>query len=106
MPKGSVIENVLPKQMRKRHIYNGSAEWQSGPEMRRANIPRDSGNMVSDGDYLYVAVKDKCWKINGNSGEIVGLFEQVTLGYEWGYVAYAEKQLFGSSVKKLSLIHI
>ena len=81
--------------------YNGTILWSIDvPDLRRTNIPRDSGNRVSDGDYLYVAVKDKCWKINGNNGEIVGLFEQVTLGYEWGYVAYAEKQLFGSSVKK------
>ena len=81
--------------------YNGTILWAIDvPDMRRANIPRDSGNMVADGDQLYVAVKDKCWKIDGNSGEIVGLFNQVTPDYEWGYVAYAENQLFGSSVKK------
>ena len=81
--------------------YNGTILWAVDvPDMRRANIPRDSGNMVADGDRLYVAVKDKCWKINGNSGEIVALFDQVTPDHEWGYVAYAENQLFGSSVKK------
>ena len=81
--------------------YNGTILWAIDvPDMRRANIPRDSGNMVADGDQLYVAVKDKCWKIDGNSGEIVGLFNQVTPDYEWGYVAYTENQLFGSSVKK------
>ena len=36
--------------------YNGTVLWsQSCPEMRRANIPRDSSNMVADDRGLYLA---------------------------------------------------
>ena len=50
--------------------YNGTVLWSfSSPEMRRANIPRDSSNMVAAGDQLYLVQGRYCIGIAGATGE-------------------------------------
>ena len=52
--------------------YNGTVKWSfSSPEMRRANIPRDSSNMVAAGDQLYLVQGRYCIGIDGAPGKIL-----------------------------------
>ncbi|MBZ0258137.1 PQQ-binding-like beta-propeller repeat protein, partial [bacterium] len=85
--------------------YNGTMLWTVEiPDMRRANVPRDSGNMVVNEDNVFVVVKDDCWKINAESGKLENVFRLPKLDndyqYEWGYLGIQDGLLFGSLVKK------
>jgi len=84
--------------------YNGTVLWTLEiPDLNRVNIPRDTGYLCADEDCLYAAVKDACWKIDGRTGELVGVFPvDPTPGnskMSWGYVAVVGDFLFGSAVK-------
>ncbi len=82
--------------------FNGTVLWSKEmPELRRVNIPRDSGNWCADADYLYVAVTDKCLKINQLNGEIQSTWSVgKSSDNDWGYIATVGDKVFGSIVKK------
>lgn len=85
--------------------YNGTMLWVLYvPDLRRANIPRDGSNMVATTDALYVTVRDRCWQIEPQTGEIVttfGLPEQSNIvPLDWGYLACKGDTLYGSAVKR------
>lgn len=85
--------------------YNGTMMWSTFiPNLRRANIPRDSSNMVLDGDHLFVAIRDACWKIDAQTGELKEVFYIPNLHddieYDWGYLAHHEGLLLGSVVRR------
>ena len=49
--------------------YNGFFLWSLEiPHLRRLNLPRDASNMCADDDSLYLAVKDACWQLDGDTG--------------------------------------
>ena len=85
--------------------YNGCVLWSLEiPSLARFNMPRDCGNWCADDDHLYVAIKDRCWKINAASGKVEAMFSPVAddasrRKYEWGYVARYGDKLFGSAVR-------
>ena len=82
--------------------YNGTVLWSfSSPEMRRANIPRDSSNMVAAGDRLYLVQGRYCIGIDGATGERAIRF-QVNDGRhnDWSYLAAVDDMLIGSRVKR------
>ena len=82
--------------------YNGTVLWSfSSPEMRRANIPRDSSNMVAAGDQLYLVQGRYCISIEGATGERAVRFP-VSDGehHDWSYLAATDGMLIGSRVKK------
>ncbi len=87
--------------------YNGTILWTLEiPDLRRANVPRDSSNMVVNGDTLYIAVRDRCWSIDGQTGQILSTWpiadlvpaERAAKPLDWGYLATVGDQLFGSAV--------
>ena len=85
--------------------YNGAVLWSLEiPALRRVNMPRDAGNWCADPDHLYVAIKDRCWVIAADTGEVIHTFPLADAGFrvthEWGYVARAGDLLYGSSVKQ------
>ncbi|MDP8246053.1 MAG: LamG-like jellyroll fold domain-containing protein [Candidatus Hinthialibacter antarcticus] len=85
--------------------YNGTMLWTVEiPDLRRANVPRDSGNMVVNSDYVFVVVKDDCWKINAQTGALEDVLRLPKLDnnfeYEWGYLGINNGLLLGSLVKK------
>ncbi len=89
--------------------YNGTILWDIDiPEIEtRVNIPRDCGYMAADDDYFYIAVKDKCWRIDAETGNHADSYElaqptviPVKEVYDWGYLAYKEDIIFGSGVRK------
>jgi outer membrane protein assembly factor BamB len=84
--------------------YNGTTLWEvSIPSSRRLGIFLDSGNMAVDDRYLYVAAADKCLAFDVRSGQNSLTFQMPRLPNpspgRWGYLAYADKLLFGSGTK-------
>jgi outer membrane protein assembly factor BamB len=83
--------------------YNGGVLWALEiPKMRRYNVPRDCANWCADDDYVYAAVRDKVWKIDAATGEVVHFDVPAKnlngRGFDWGYVASEGKLLIGSAV--------
>lgn len=84
--------------------FNGTVLWSLEiPELERFNMPRDCSNWCANDDFLFVAVKRECWKIDAGSGEVVSRTSAVDapseFSMEWGYVATDGDHLYGSSVR-------
>lgn len=86
--------------------YNGTILWKTDvPQLQtRVNLPRDSGYMAVDNDYLYVAVKDKCRRFAADSGKHVFSYNLPDVpqkqAYDWGYLSCKDDLIFGSCVRK------
>ncbi len=84
--------------------YNGTVRWSfSSPEMRRANVPRDSSNMVAAGDRLYLVQGRYCIGIDGATGQRTMRFSVPkgdTAKHQWAYLSATTEMLIGSRVKK------
>ncbi len=88
--------------------YNGAILWSVEiPDLRRVNMPRDASNWCADKNFLYVAIKERCWVFNANGGQRVATYalpdRQQHKTHDWGYIAQAGNLLYGSSVKKGSV---
>ena len=86
---------------------NGACLWSLEiPEFQRVNIPRDSSNWCADSKNLYVAVKDRAWILNGETGKrrttLPPLFSGNIFDHDWGYIGRAENFLIGSATKPKS----
>lgn len=83
--------------------YNGTVLWSVEiPGLERFNMPRDCSNWCADRDFLYVVVKQECWKISAVDGTVAERWpasQNRTTPFEWGYVATAKGHLYGSDVK-------
>lgn len=84
--------------------YNGTILWEvEVPNYRRVGANRDSGNMAVASDYLYVAKEDTCWGLNVVTGEHQLTFKVPKHAPEvryWGYIATADKLIFGTGQKR------
>ena len=81
--------------------YNGAMLWSLEiPALRRVNIPRDSGNMCADEDGLFLAVKNECWNLDGDTGDLLRRYRVDESGQEWGAVFRYKDLLIGSVVPK------
>ena len=83
--------------------FNGSVLWQMEvPDLRRVNMPRDSGNWCADEDFLYVAVKDQLWWVPTDRGGVArsirvpGSTTAAHAEAEWGFLANAGSRVFGT----------
>ena len=84
--------------------YNGFFLWSLEiPHLRRANTPRDAGNLCADDDYLYLAVKDDCWRIDGDTGLRTLTHKLNDSGHDWGCVFRYGDKLYGSAVVEESI---
>ena len=84
--------------------YNGFFLWSLEiPHLRRVNIPRDAGNLCADDDYLYLAVKDDCWRLDGNTGLRTLTHKLNDPGHDWGCVFRYGDKLYGSAVVEGSI---
>lgn len=85
--------------------YNGSINWALEiPGLRRVNMPRDSSYMCADDQSTYVAVRNKCWRLDSRSGRLTQDYGIVpptggSNAHDWGYVANIDDRLYGTSVK-------
>ena len=85
--------------------YNGTVLWSlEVPPLERFNMPRDSSNWCADDDFLYVAVRNRCWQIDAATGDVVTFHEpppgdRSDWNYDWSYLAREGDVLLGSAVK-------
>jgi len=86
--------------------FNGVPLWSLEiPDLQRFNLPRDCSNWCADDASLYVAIRNKCWRIDAADGG-VARFYNVVAGpkadwqYDWGYVVSDGERLVGSAVKE------
>ena len=85
--------------------YNGTILWSMEiPHLRRTNIPRNTGNASVSGDRVFVAVRDRCWRLDAATGDR-GMSYHVAdseddTRHDWGYVATEGDRLFGSAVRR------
>ncbi|MCE5328374.1 MAG: PQQ-binding-like beta-propeller repeat protein [Planctomycetaceae bacterium] len=77
--------------------HNGTILWSLEiPNMIRMNMPDDCGNWCADDQFLYVAVQNACWKIDGATGKVVNVYAMPTAGDWWGYIGREGNVLVGS----------
>lgn len=78
--------------------YNGAIYWSlEVPGLLRVNTPRDCGYMTANQDYLYMAVDDDCWRLDGDTGIRTRTYTVYDDGMEWGYIARTGQLLYGSA---------
>jgi len=85
--------------------YNGMILWSLDvPQLRRVNLPRDAGNACADDDNLYLAVGDKCWRLDGATGARTLTHslpnDAPSTEYDWGCLFRSGDKLYGSTVRK------
>ena len=86
--------------------FNGSILWSLEiPDLERFNMPRDCGNWCADAKNIYVAIRDRCWKIDAVTGTVANMFaaepgERSDWKYDWGYLASEGDKLIGTAVKQ------
>lgn len=83
--------------------YNGTPLWEREmPGSRRIGALKDCGNMILEGDRLYIAVKDSCHALNVSDGSSLQSYA-IPGGdgyrYDWGYVSAYGKLLIGTAQK-------
>lgn len=85
--------------------YNGTILWSYEiPALERFNMPRDSGNWCADDNFVYVAIRDKCWQIDAATGQLrqahaVQHPAANNTAYDWGYLGRSANVLLGSGVR-------
>ena len=84
---------------------NGTVLWSVEiPEFQRLNMPRDASNWCADEDHLFVAVHERAWVFDAETGERKAAIK--TTGEmenrNWGYIARDGDRLIGSTIKKAS----
>lgn len=85
------------------NAYNGMIKWDwELPKMARFNVPRDCANWCADEQSLYVAIEDRAYRFNADTGDIMRTFELPVSGDDlaWGYIARTDRLLIGSAVQK------
>ena len=85
--------------------YDGTVLWSLEiPGLAHFNMTRDSSNFCTDGDYVYLAFRDKCWMIEADTGKVHKMLDVVPKprrkqAPRWGYVASVEDTLIGSTAQ-------
>jgi outer membrane protein assembly factor BamB len=82
--------------------YNGTVLWKREiPGAVRVRADVDGGNLALCGDVLYVAAEDKCYRLDGQTGRIIRVYDLPASPdgepRRWGYVSAAGKVLLGSA---------
>jgi outer membrane protein assembly factor BamB len=80
--------------------YNGTILWEKDLEdVGRVITPRNTGNMVASDSGVYVAYKDKCDFMDGDTGKVLHSFSTGSSNSEWGYVGLSGSVLVGSATQ-------
>lgn len=78
--------------------YNGIMLWSLEiPKMRRLNMPQDASNMCADDDYVYLAVGNNCWRLDGDTGIRTLTYKLDDTGRDWGCTFRYGDKLVGSA---------
>jgi outer membrane protein assembly factor BamB len=89
--------------------YNGTILWDMDlPDSTRIGAMRDSSNMAIGDDFMFIATRDECLKIDPQTGkELSRLSVDKFFGTEkgtWAYVATIGDTVYGSAAKAKSII--
>ena len=77
--------------------YNGARLWQlQVPDSSRVGINSDAGWVTVTEKHVYVVARNKCMKLNVDTGAVLDTFQNPTENRDWGYVAVDGNLLFGS----------
>jgi len=82
--------------------FNGTILWnyELPSELRRVNTPRDGSNMCADDTSLFVAMRDRAYRFDGQSGRLLRSYPVLSDNpANWGYIANDDDLLLGSSIK-------
>lgn len=86
--------------------YNGAILWALElPELMRFNVPRSSSNWCADADAVYLAMGDRCHRLDAATGDTLAVHRVPTprggkdRSWEWGFLAMTERGLLGSAVR-------
>ena len=84
--------------------FNGTRLWETDvPNSRRIGAMKNSGQMLIEGEDLYIAAEDQCWAIDAATGQRTAVIEMPRInGAEschWGYLNCVGDRLFGTGVK-------
>jgi outer membrane protein assembly factor BamB len=88
--------------------YNGLQLWKRdlpGAMRTRLNV-RECGNLAASEDSLFVAISNQCLRLDATTGRTLATYELPAVSKEartWGYVAYVNGILYGSSRKEPGL---
>ncbi len=79
--------------------YTGLLQWQLPlPQSQRYSVPYDAGHAAIDSEYLFVAVNEQMWQVDGASGEVVRKIDNPAgKQMHWGYLAEQGGQLIGTT---------
>jgi len=82
-------------------VYNGLKLWQRDiPGAMRTNASHDGSNLAANHDGLFVAVRDKCLKLDPATGETKAAYQFPAVNGgksgRWGFVAVYSGLLYGS----------
>lgn len=84
--------------------YNGVKMWERKlPGATRLHLKKEEcGNLAADGDSLYIALPDRCVRLNQSTGETRNEYPlpKSSDGKErkWGYLSCVDGQVFGSTM--------
>ena len=82
--------------------FNGTILWnyEFPNELRRVNTPRDGSNMCADDSSLFVAMRDRAYRFDGQTGRLIRSFLVINSDTaNWGYIANDGALLFGGGTK-------
>ncbi len=86
--------------------YNGRILWSLEiPGLRRTNVKVDTSNSCLDDEAVYLAIRDRCWKVDAATGRLLHAYAITETGsderpLDWGFVASEGRLLFGSAVAR------
>jgi outer membrane protein assembly factor BamB len=89
--------------------YNGALQWKRNiPGAMRTRLKKsECGNLAASEDSFFVAVGDKCLRLDAETGEIRATYDipptPKAVSHKWGYVAYVDGILYGSAMTQLGI---
>lgn len=106
MPAPLAVNNRLFHQGMNRLIalnsVNGAFLWNLEiPGFQRLNMPRDASNWCADQNSLFVAINEKAWVLDAETGKRKAALKPISESgkREWGYIARDGDRLIGSTTK-------
>ncbi|NOZ39574.1 MAG: PQQ-binding-like beta-propeller repeat protein [Planctomycetes bacterium] len=84
--------------------FNGTRLWETDvPNSRRVGAMKNSGQMLIEGENLYIAAEDECWSIDAVTGQRSAVIRLPKTNEgeprHWGYLNCTGDQLFATGVK-------
>jgi outer membrane protein assembly factor BamB len=89
--------------------YNGTLLWQREiPGAMRTRLKaRECGNLAASDDSFFVALKDKCLRLDAGTGKTLATYpmpgQAGDEASQWGFLAFVDGVLYGSTMKRVGV---